>query len=86
MKPKTPVICSNIPVFKEIANNKAVFVSSTEEMSVAVNNFLENKDLREKFSLLGYKRSKFFSWNKASEETLKVYGWVLESKKSPITK
>lgn len=83
---KTPVICSNIPVFREITDNKAVFVSNDKELSVTVSNFLENKNLREKFSLLSYKRSKFFSWDKTAKETLKVYEWVLESKKSPITK
>lgn len=86
MATKTPVICSNIPVFREIADNKAVFVSNAKELSIAINNFLENKDLRKKFSLLGHKRSKFFSWNKTAIQTLKIYEWVLESKKSPITK
>ena len=86
MRCKTPVICSDIPVFREITDNKAVFVKNEKSLSLAMINFLENERLRTKFSLLGYRRSKFFSWDKTAKQTLKVYKWVLKTKNSPTAK
>ncbi|MGB9883514.1 MAG: glycosyltransferase family 4 protein [Microgenomates group bacterium] len=86
MATKTPVICSNIPVFREITNNQAIFVNNTKELVPAMKNFLENKDLKQRFSLLGYQRSKFFSWEKTAKKTSEIYQWVFQTKNSPITK
>ena len=41
--------------------------------AIALLSSIHKKDLREKFSLLGYRRSKSFSWEKTAEETLGIY-------------
>ncbi len=80
MTTKTPVVCSNIPVFREVVGyNNALFVKNNRELVGALAILLKNKIIRKKYSLLGYKRSKFFSWEKTARETLKVYNWVLNS-------
>ena len=83
---KTPIICKDIPVFREIAKNSAVFVKDNKEMSQAMERIISDKNRRQKYSQLVYQRSKFFSWEKSAKETFKIYKRVLETKNSPITK
>lgn len=78
---KTPVICSDINVFHEIASKAAIFVEDKNELYNAMERIIKNKKLRDNLGEKGYERSKNFSWEKTARETLEVYNWVLKKKK-----
>ncbi len=73
MPTKTPIICSSISVFREIANNSALLVDNKKDLYQAMLKIYQDKKLWKKYSLLSYQRSKFFSWEKTIYKTLKVY-------------
>jgi glycosyltransferase involved in cell wall biosynthesis len=77
MSLKTPVICSDIKVFREVAKNAAIFVKNKKELEYIIEKIIKNKKLRRKFAEKGYNRSKSFSWDKTAKETLKVYRQIL---------
>lgn len=77
MATKTPVICNNLSVFKEITARCALIIKNNKELTNAMITLIKNDDIRKKYSLLGYKRSKSFSWQKAARETMKLYNWIL---------
>ena len=75
-----PVICSDIQVFKEIAQDAALYFDPLNSFSIndIITNYIDNiKDLREDLVLKGKTRSKCFSWDKAAELTKNVYEKVL---------
>jgi len=84
MRCKTPVICSDIPVFREIASKEAVFVKNDKDLTEKMNLLASNPNTKEKYSALGYKRSLEFSWQKTAKKTLEIYKRVLKTKKSSI--
>jgi glycosyltransferase involved in cell wall biosynthesis len=73
---KTPVICSDIKIFREIAENSAIFVKNQTELHDALNKIYYNPSLRNKYSDLGYERSKYFSWQKTAKETMHIYNHI----------
>jgi len=77
MRCRTPVICSNIGVFREIAQEAAIFVKNEKELMETVTNLLSDQSLRQKYARLGHNRSRLFSWEKTVKETLKIYKQVL---------
>jgi glycosyltransferase involved in cell wall biosynthesis len=70
---RAPIICSDIPVFREIAVQSALFVRSENELSKAMENLIKDKSLRYEYSKLAYQRSSYFSWQKAAKQSLAVY-------------
>ncbi|MFT4147358.1 MAG: glycosyltransferase family 1 protein [Micrococcaceae bacterium] len=68
MQQGAPVVCSNIPIFHEIAGNAALFAScdKPEEFVQAIK-VLENKKNWELQSQKGIKQSKKFSWEKSAQ-------------------
>ena len=76
---RTPIICSNIPVLREIATQSALYVRNKNELSKAMENLIKDKSLRYKYSKLVSQRSSYFSWQKAAKQTLAVYQNMLES-------
>jgi glycosyltransferase involved in cell wall biosynthesis len=77
MSCKTPVICSNLGVFKEIVKDSAIFVRSKKELVQGMERIIKDKNFRRKLSLKGYKQAKAFSWKKTAEETLEIYRQIL---------
>lgn len=75
----TPVVASRIQAHVEIAEGGALFVNPKEPRDIAskMKRFLEDGELRKKYSLLGRKIVKSFTWKKTARETLEVYGKVL---------
>ena len=73
LKCGTPVICSDIPVFREIADNAAYFVVSAPESFRDV--FLAIADQKIAFADrdLCRKIANRFNWSDAAEKTLQVY-------------
>jgi glycosyltransferase involved in cell wall biosynthesis len=70
-----PVICSDIPVLKEIYQDSAIYFNplNSFDMVDKIKNFLLDKNLKIKFSRLGLKLVKKYSWNKLARETLAIY-------------
>jgi len=74
----TPVIASDIPVFKEVAGNAAVFVdigkkNKVDKMAEAIGKLLENKQYRDEQVKLGQERAKMFNWSQLAQKTLEIY-------------
>jgi glycosyltransferase involved in cell wall biosynthesis len=72
---KCPVLLSNASCFPEIAGNAALYFDpkSTIEIQNQINNIIDNPSLREELILNGNIQLNSFSWEKASNETIKVY-------------
>ncbi len=72
-----PVICSNIPVFKEITENNVFFFNpdDIEDISKAIDRVIEDKELRKDLIKKSLKQVKKFSWHKCAQETLE---YILE--------
>ena len=70
-----PVICSDIPVFKEIADQAVEYFDPNDHLSMAntLSKVLFSDLIRKDLIKRGKKRLKFFSWMKCAEETSQVY-------------
>lgn len=77
----TPVLCSDIPVLKEVYAEAALYFDpkSIKSISGSINELISDKSLREKLIENGKVRIKQFSWNKMAKETLSVYKEVIKS-------
>lgn len=73
MSTKTPVIASDIKVFREVGRDAPLFVKNKKELTKAMEKLAKNKSLRTKMAARGYKISKRYSWSKAVKQTLAVY-------------
>lgn len=71
----TPVICSSLPVLIEITEGAATLVHPTDKLEWrrAISTALLSIDWPEDSRKAVLERSKSFSWEKAAEETLKIY-------------
>jgi len=69
-----PVICSDIPVLREIAGNAAVFVNPANPFEIATFVFAVLKDAKMQKYLIkeGRERLKLFSWEKCAQETIRI--------------
>lgn len=74
-----PVLASDIPVFKEIYQNAALFFDPKDPKDIAlkIKEFLENKMLQERLKKQSAEVVKAYSWSKMSMETLRVYSGLL---------
>jgi glycosyltransferase involved in cell wall biosynthesis len=70
---RTPIICSNIPVFREVAGSAGFYVKNEIDLYRAMQKMLMNKVLREKYISLARKRSRLYSWRRVAKQTLFVY-------------
>jgi glycosyltransferase involved in cell wall biosynthesis len=75
MGERTLVICSNIPSFKEVANDCAIYFDplSSEDLKEELKKVYNNKKAFAELVEKGYKRAGDFSWEKMARETLNVY-------------
>mgnify|MGYP001043001788 CR=1 FL=1 len=73
MATKTPVICSDLEVFKEVAKDAALFVKNKKELTKAMNKIVNDKSLRDELVKEGFKKQKAYGWKKTARETLEVY-------------
>lgn len=74
-----PVICANTTSLPEVAGPAAVFIDprNVDEMAEAIHAVLDNHTLRASLKTQGLARAKQFSWQKAAQETIKVYQSIL---------
>ena len=75
----TPLICSDIPVFREVAGDAALFVPARDEAAwaSAVATVLESSVLQADLRRLGLERSRHFSWRAAAAPLLPHYTRLL---------
>ena len=79
MKCGTPVVCRDIPVFREIAGDSVLFCKNTTELYSTMLRISKDLFLRKKLANQGFKRNRLFSWDKAAGETYEVYKKVLSA-------
>ena len=65
-----PVICSDIPVFKEICGDAALFFNPDSPQTLA---YMMQKNIEERFTENIIKRFKDFSWTKCGTATKNIY-------------
>ncbi|MEI7890799.1 MAG: glycosyltransferase family 1 protein [bacterium] len=72
---KTPAILSNVSSLPEIAGEAAMFVNplDTNELTQALGEFANNKELRESYIEKGLAQAAKFDWEKTARETLEIY-------------
>lgn len=72
----TPVITSNRSAMPEVAGNAAILVDplNVKQISDAMVAIVRDKGMRARFRMLGIRRARSFSWQKAARETLSLYG------------
>ena len=65
-----PVLAADIPAFREVAGNAALFVNplSADDIAAGLRRLLDSTTLREELRLVGRARRSMFSWDRASEE------------------
>ncbi|MBN1405393.1 MAG: glycosyltransferase family 4 protein [Candidatus Omnitrophica bacterium] len=70
-----PVACSDIPPFKEIAKDSAVFFDpkNKEALIAAIENCFNDQSAREKLIQNGLSAAAKYTWKKCAESTYKVY-------------
>ena len=75
----TPVVCSDIPALREIMGQGAEYFDpeNLDNMAEVLENLWHNDRRLEELANLALSRSKHFSWKKAAEETINLYGSAL---------
>ncbi len=75
-----PVIASDIPVFREVAENASLLVDpkDTERWAQAMVGLLSSPERLKNLGEVGQKRSREFHWRKVAEDTWAVYQKVLQ--------
>jgi len=70
-----PVITSNVSSLPEVAGKAGIMVNphSIDSLAQAMRQVLTNSELRDSMIRRGLEQAKRFSWEKAAEQTLKVY-------------
>ena len=70
-----PVVCSDIPVFREVANEAAEYFDPNNADSVAesMHKVLFSDFIRNELINKGKQRLKFFDWMKCAKETKEIY-------------
>ena len=75
MRIGTPVVCSDIPVFREIYGEACLKFNprDPEDIKKKLQEVLENKKLRTDLIVKGKKQAAKYSWRRMASETLEVY-------------
>lgn len=71
-----PVICSDIPVFREVAGDSAFFISTDKDIKAEaqlLHNFIADESNRRRLIDLGYSNSKNYTWDRFANQVLSVY-------------
>ena len=75
MAASTPVILSDIPVFREIAGEGALYVDphDPDELCLAMNRLINESSLRERLIEEGQLRVQEYTWEKAAAKMIQIY-------------
>jgi glycosyltransferase involved in cell wall biosynthesis len=74
-----PVVTSNVSSLPEVVGDAAIMVDpyNVEELAVAIERVLTDRDLHISLRIKGIEQAKKFSWERTARETLAVYRKVL---------
>jgi len=77
----TPVICSDIPIFKEIYKDFPIYFSPMDYKDLAniIINNIDNIALKQEISKKELNEVASYSWKKSSEKYLKLVNYVIEN-------
>ena len=77
---RTPVMCSDIAVFHEIAHDIPLYFNpqNEQEMLDSMLNLSENKKLKETMASKGYERAQDFTWKKSAQQHSKIYHEIVQ--------
>lgn len=77
---RSPLVCSNISPFSEVAQDGAEYFNPCDEVSIynAVSKVINDKDRAINLVDLGCKRLDYFSWKKTAIETQEIYKGMLQ--------
>lgn len=77
----TPVACSRIPVFEEVAGDTATYFDPrhSEEMAASVASLLENRAQARERAARAQARAQSFTWEATARKTIAVYRRVLDT-------
>lgn len=69
-----PVVCSDIPVFREVAGEAALFCDSRDKdnLARAIEKIITDKNLRQSLSAKGLEIAKNYSWEECARRTLEL--------------
>ncbi|MFA5025933.1 MAG: glycosyltransferase family 1 protein [Candidatus Shapirobacteria bacterium] len=83
MQTGTPVVYSEASCLPEIMDSNGISFDpySVDSLKAALEKLWNDPELLQKYSLLGQKRSKFFSWKKTAIQTLEIYRLVQNNDK-----
>jgi len=75
-----PVACSNTTSLPEVAGDAAVYFDplQIEDIAGAIVSIISDDERRREMARAGKKRAKSFSWEKAAEQTLRVFEQAVE--------
>jgi glycosyltransferase involved in cell wall biosynthesis len=81
-----PVVASEIPSLREVCGDAALYCNPNDPNDIAekIRMVAENPELRERLRVLGYARTKEFSWKKCALETFAVLRGVIAKKESRV--
>lgn len=76
---RTPVILSNIDCFREIAGEAGYYFDpqNPQDITEKINEVLSNYQLANDLRIKGTERLKIYSWQRAVDETIKIYNSLL---------
>lgn len=75
MKCKLPIIISDIPTHREVADDAAKYFSTTndEELANSIISLLQDETQKNNLIQKGFDRAHYFDWTKTAKQTLKIY-------------
>jgi glycosyltransferase involved in cell wall biosynthesis len=78
----TPVICSDIPVLREIGGEAAYYATLDNAPALAdsIRCVLTTPELRGRMIQLGYEQARQFTWTEAARQTIALYRELAETK------
>lgn len=70
-----PVVCSDIPVFREIYGEAALMFDpkNPKDLAVKISRLLDDKNLKQEYIEKGRRQAEKYSWKKMADETLAIY-------------
>ena len=77
-----PVVCSDIPVFKEIFKNSCEFAdpNDVDSVKIKIEQILKSKEQQKKMINLGHELARTYTWEKCASETSKLYKKLLNDR------
>ena len=70
-----PVVCSDIPVLREVCGSAARYFDphSPDSLAKVVGKVVADESVQQAMRTAGYERVKLFSWSKMAEQTIQIY-------------